>query len=199
MITWETSLLTRINEPWAVVKGVVCCMVRRVNPSICFSLFKEKELHDWINDFSSHLTPPHTCVRWKAKISWVITPAKCNKYKIQLTGRRNVSWTQWRYWRNTNKSNRIKKKEDLWCLLLLSSMAWKICTIKVFDILHTALKLSLDKNLLQLSQRQQVHEDFFLYLVVCVWNVHGSDSQVMDKGSVITPCSWQVSHPVKGR
>lgn len=37
------------------------------------------------------------------------------------------------------------------------------------------------------------------YPVVCVWNVHGRDSQVMDKGSVITPCSWQVSHTVRGQ
>lgn len=48
----------------------------------------------------------------RQNFSWVITPAKCNKYKIQLTGERNVSWIQWRYWSKSNKSKRIKEKRN---------------------------------------------------------------------------------------
>lgn len=36
------SLLTRINELRSVVEGVVRCVVRRVYPSICFTLYEEK-------------------------------------------------------------------------------------------------------------------------------------------------------------
>ncbi len=42
VVTWETSLLTRINESRGVVEGVVCCVVCRINPSICFTLREEK-------------------------------------------------------------------------------------------------------------------------------------------------------------
>lgn len=41
--------------------------------------------------------------------------------------------------------------------------------------------------------------EFLSYPVICVGNIHGSYSQVVDEGSVITSCSRQVPHPVRGR
>lgn len=62
--TEETSLLTRINELWGVVKGVVCCVVRRVNPSICFTLYEEKYPYDrsyMTDQMSSVQSSSHMC------------------------------------------------------------------------------------------------------------------------------------------
>ncbi len=66
----ETTLLTRIDEPCDVVKGVICCVVCRV--SIRLNTEKKsirKELLDWLR-FSLLLTSLHKhSHKWKT--SWV--------------------------------------------------------------------------------------------------------------------------------
>lgn len=148
--------------------------------------------------------------------------AKCNTFKIHLATSRNVPWTQW----SETKCQQKKQNKAFICGRSVAPQIEEICCacccclppsvylggkIKMhyrwrtseigivvtqgYYILRTALawQKSITKSKAASSW------GLLSYPVVCVWNVHGGDSQVMDEGRVIAPCSCQVSHSVKGR